>query len=69
MDRAQGRVAGQLAGRRSGTKALNGRGCRARQPDGPHHMGHDDEGAELQNGVTRFLFREACGDAWGGKPR
>ena len=22
-------------------------------------MGHDDEGAELQNGVIRYLFREA----------
>ncbi|MBP2449670.1 hypothetical protein JOH51_007178 [Rhizobium leguminosarum] len=43
----------------SGPKASNGRGCRARQQDGAHHLGNDDERAELQNGMIHCLSRKA----------
>jgi transposase len=57
LDRPQGRVTGQLAWSNSWAKASDGGSCRARQQDGAHHMGNDDQGAELQNGVIRCLSR------------
>lgn len=40
-------------------QTTNGRSCRLSQRDGPHNLGHDDEGGELPDGVTRGLARGA----------
>ena len=43
---------GQLVG----PQAAHGRGRRAGQQDGPDHLGDDDEGAELPDGVSGRLL-------------
>ena len=52
MDHSQGRHAGQLAWAAACPQAAHG--CRRRlgEQDGSQHLGDDDEGAELQDGVS-----------------
>ena len=63
LDRAQGRVPRHLAGACFRTQTSHGRGGRTGEQDSSDHLGHDDEGAELPDGVTRGLFWQVTENA------